>query len=380
MNKEKINIAIIGGGIAGLSLGCTLKINGIDSTVFEKSSNISNYSAGISISKNGFKIIEYLNLSNEIKSNSYQSKLIAWKYDNKIFHKMPTDTYTMERKSLFKVLYDKYIKLGGQVIFDHELKSISNNGKELLFKNSKIFTANHIASCDGIKSIVRESLFKSADPIYSGFTAWRGIGRGHNDKIEFSLGSNNHLVSYPVNNDLDRSFIGIMKTDTWSKESWKQKVSFEEFESHFISDDISAYSEFKSSDDIYKWGVFIRPQVKKMFKENITLLGDSAHPMVPFLGQGGCMSLEDSFIFGTLCHKLNLKFGDIQTLYQKLRMKRVNKIQKMSYNQARLNHIHNPLLAKIRNNLMKHTNVINRRLREIHEYDAYDDIENELSK
>ena len=66
--------------------------------------------------------------------------------------------------------------------------------------------------------------------------------------------------------------------------------------------------------------------------------------------------------------------------YQKLRMNRVNKIQKMSQNQARLNHIHNPLLAKIRNNLMKHTNVINRRLREIHEYDAYDDIENELSK
>ena len=380
MNKEKINIAIIGGGIAGLSLGCTLKINGIDSTVFEKSSNINNYGAGISISKNGFKIIEYLNLSNEIKSNSYQSKLIAWKYDNKIFHKMPIDTYTMERKSLFKVLYDKYIKLGGQVIFDHELKSISNNGKELLFKNSKIFTAKHIASCDGIKSIVRESLFKSADPIYSGFTAWRGIGRGHNDNIEFSLGSNNHLVSYPVNNDLDRSFIGIMKTDTWSKESWKQKASFEEFQSHFISDGISAYSEFKSSDDIYKWGVFIRPQVKKMFKENITLLGDSAHPMVPFLGQGGCMSLEDSFTFGTLCHKLNSKFGDIQTLYQKLRMNRVNKIQKMSYNQARLNHIHNPLLAKIRNNLMKYTNVINRRLREIHEYDAYDDIENELLK
>ena len=136
--------------------------------------------------------------------------------------------------------------MGGHVRFDHELVWISQDGKELNFKNGKTFSVNHLASCDGVRSIVRDTLFGSSTPIYSGFTAWRGINKGENDNIEFNLGSNNHLVSYPINHNLDRSFVAVVKTDTWSKEIWKQKGSIEELYSFLNSHDKPAYTEFNS--------------------------------------------------------------------------------------------------------------------------------------
>ena len=52
---------------------------------------------------------------------------------------------------------------------------------------------------------------------------------------------------------------------------------------------------------LYKWGIYIRPPLKSMIAKNITLLGDAAHPMVPFLGQGACMAIEDAYSFAMAC-------------------------------------------------------------------------------
>ena len=110
----------------------------------------------------------------------------------------------------------------------------------------------------------------------------------------------------------------------------------------------------------------------------MTLFGDAAHPIVPFLGQGGCMAIEDSYTFALLLNKLDMNIPMAQKIYSKLRIVRNNKIARMSLQQARLNHIKNYYLASLRNIMMKKTNVISSRTNYIWEYDVHIQVEREL--
>ena len=98
--------------------------------------------------------------------------------------------------------------------------------------------------------------------------------------------------------------------------------------------------------------------------------------MLPFLAQGANMALEDAFIFGTLAKYFTNDFEKIQNYYEKLRLNRVHLIQTASEKQAFYNHVSNPILVKLRNFLLKNTNIALRRTKNIYNYNAL----NELNK
>ncbi|MFL2819597.1 MAG: FAD-dependent monooxygenase, partial [Alphaproteobacteria bacterium] len=286
-------IGIIGGGISGLALGCTLRKYGIKTVIFEKEPNLHNEGAGISISPNGLIALEYLDLKNELEKNSYKSSRAILKYNNSPLLEMDSPVYTMNRRNLISVLYKKYIDLGGEILFDYELKDIDIEKKECLFTNSSSYKIKHVIASDGIKSLIREKFFSGGSkPIYSGYSAWRGFTRSENPNVEISFSSNKHLVSYPINSDLKRSFTGIIKSNEQVTESWREQGNLETFIKQFEETNHQIAKVFESAEDIFKWGIFVRPPLKNIIKKNITLIGDAAHPMVPFLGQGACIAIE----------------------------------------------------------------------------------------
>ena len=116
-----------------------------------------------------------------------------------------------------------------------------------------------------------------------------------------------------------------------------------------------------------------------MCSKNVTLLGDAAHPMVPFLGQGGCMAVEDAYTFAILSGELGCDFNKVQPLYEKIRLQRNNRVQSASMLQGRLNHIKNPFAASIRNLIMRHTPLINVRTSKIWNYNVDEEISKALS-
>ena len=163
------HIGIIGGGISGLALGCSLRKFGINTVIFEKELNLHNEGAGISISPNGLIALEYLDLKNELKRNSYKSSRAILKYNNSTLLEMESPVYTMNRKNLINILYKKYTDLGGEILFDLKLKDIEIEKKELTFTNSLSIQVKHIVASDGLKSLIRENFFsQGSKPIYSG--------------------------------------------------------------------------------------------------------------------------------------------------------------------------------------------------------------------
>lgn len=369
MSNGKKDISIIGAGISGLTLGIILKIYNIPCTIFEKYNSVSEYGAGISISPNGLEVLKSLNIYDDLLKISAQPLSTNFHSNLKKIVKVPTDVLTASRKSLYKVLYDKYLSLNGTILFDHELIDINFDKNILYFSNKKTYEFNHIAACDGIKSSCNNiSLGQIEKPIYSGYSVWRSILNSNQKDINFYLGPNYHIVTYPI--DKKRcSFVAVVKNQLENNESWKQKGNFEDLESQLPSFILEKFKLLKESNEIYKWGVFTRPLLKKLYIKDITFLGDAAHPIVPFMGQGACLALEDAYTFGNLIYKNKNHFKNSQIKYEKIRLKRIKSVQKKSLNQAKLNHLKNPILIFIRNVLMRYTKVITNRTKAIWSYD-----------
>ena len=376
VNIYKNHIAIIGAGISGLTLGIVLKKQNIPCIIFEKFPSISEYGAGISISRNGQKVLKEIEILDKLKLISGNPKNAYFISNNKEITSFAIDHVTTSRKVLHSILLEKYLELNGEIKFDHQLINIDNQKKLLSFSNSKNLYVDHIAACDGIKSICRNLLSKDKlDPVYSGYSVWRSIINEKQNDVRFYLGPNFHVVTYPVD-DNKTSFVGAFKRLKSTEESWRTLGNYHELRSDIPGYILDKYPSIQHNKEIFKWGVYTRTDMGNMYMDNITFLGDAAHPIVPFMGQGGCLAIEDSYIFGKLLIKYRNDIKKSQSIYHDIRYSRVKKIRDDSLNQATFNHLKNPLLIYIRNLLMKYTNIIHILTKKVWDYDPKNEIAN----
>jgi salicylate hydroxylase len=376
MNKYHNHIAIIGAGISGLALGCMLQEARIPVVIFEKSNEVSNYGAGISISPNGIKILKNLKIYKDVLEQSSNPKKAVYFSNKTEINSFNVDVITTSRKTLYKALLKKYIDHEGEILFDHTLSNLCINNSKLYFLNNENYKVKHIAACDGINSICRNQVLSSGNPIYSGYSVWRSIVDKTQDNIKTLLGPNYHIVTYPISSS-KVSFVAVIKTSKEYIESWKIPGTLEELKADmpWSADEFLSILDERSI--LYKWGVYTRPSVNKLCFNNLTLLGDAAHPIVPFIGQGGCLALEDAYAFAQLIVSSKEDLINAQKAYENLRLQRIHKIKSLSERQGRLNHIQNPILAMGRNMVIKYLPRIGMHsVKQVWNYD----IDNALSK
>ena len=296
------------------------------------------------------------------------------------FQTLDKNFITLDRRDLVLTLSNKFEELGGSIILDSEIESIDPVMGEITVSNHEKKIYDLILICDGIKSSLREHYFDDQKPQFTKYVAWRGMTSIENlpkfegnDKVNVYYGPGGHCVHYPTGRGDLINFIAIEHNEIWSEESWKIKGNKSEFLNCFDGWNEELLSMFDSSHEIYKWGIFERPLPKKLYRDKCLLLGDAAHPMVPFLGQGGCLAIEDAYCLASLIKdKEDLK--TIVRKYDRLRNSRGRWIQKRSKLQGIFNHISNPILAKARNLLTKI--IMNSSVNKLHSYNLI----KELSK
>ena len=375
-------INIIGAGVSGLFLGYCLKKNGFNPIIYEKDKSLSDNGAGVNLSRNATILLKEVGILKKLSEYAYFPNKVSFRsfHNNSVIKSLQLnkdnfDFISIDRKDLISVLASEYINLGGKIKFNHELEHVGST--KIFFKDNSSYETDLTLACDGIKSKIRENNFNEEPPKYTGLIAWRGIvdleklpDKEIWTEINIHLGPGGHIVHYPISKGKRINFVAIKQQNTWEEESWILEGKKDQLLTEFNNWNSEIKELFNKSEKVNKWGLFERKATKTLINKNIILMGDAAHPMLPFLAQGSCLAIEDAFTFSDLLKNKKIDLSLRQ--YEILRLARGNRVQSRSKRQGKVNHLSNKLAVFLRNLLLKI--FAERTQRSIHQYNVIREI------
>ncbi|MFI6561158.1 FAD-dependent monooxygenase [Streptomyces sp. NPDC050534] len=341
-------IAVIGSGIGGLTLAASLARSGTPCEVFEQARSMAEIGAGVQLAPNAARHLERLGLGpalrehgvavEEMRVYGWGGELITWTpFGSACEQLYRAPYYAVHRAHLQKALLDlvgsRPLRLG------HRLRSVSRDEDEMVlaFEDGTICRADVVVGADGIHSVVRESLVRDA-PVFSGLGVFRGLvpverlpAAAGEPLIRMWLGPGRHFVCYPVAGGRLMSFAAIAPLADGGAESWSATgdpaelaAAFEGW--HGLVADVTHHA-----DTVRRWTLYDRPELPAWSADRLTVLGDAAHPMLPFMAQGANQAVEDAVELASLlagAHRADVP--ELLAAYEQTRAPRTAAIQRGS--------------------------------------------------
>jgi salicylate hydroxylase len=331
---QSLRVIIIGAGIGGLAAAGALRKLGHEVLVFERAGELGEVGAGLQIGPNGVKVLRALGLEHTLgglASEPTNIVSVAWD-DARLRFRQPLKAIsiasygapyiTAHRADLHRLLQDRV--LANAIHLNAHCMAVSSDARGAVarFGDGKEVEADVIIGADGIKSIVRASLFGEAPARFTEQIGWRGIvpiecvpaqiGPDKSvriDPMEYVgwIGPTGHVICYPIRGGkLYNMFIGRVSND-WAEESWTVPSSKQEMMRAFAGWNEALLGMLDKVEQLFKWGIYDRDPLSQWTQGRITLLGDAAHPMMPTLAQGASITLEDAY---TLARTLSRHAGE----------------------------------------------------------------------
>ncbi|NYE23942.1 FAD-dependent monooxygenase [Pigmentiphaga litoralis] len=351
--NQKPRVIIAGAGIGGLTAAACLLKRGYPVQIFEQASALAEVGAGVQSSANAVKVLIDLGLRDELEKTAVRPEAFEFRrYDTaELMHRIPLGKqheaangapyYHIHRADLHELLAKAVMALDPHCIhlkaraigFDQGPKGVVlhlHDGRQAL--------GDVLIGADGIKSAIRTQILGPTPASYTGDVAWRAVIPTHRLPADIMdtvstvwCGPKRHVVMYYLRARTLLNFAGLVEHPFAEVESWTQKRPWEDMKADFAGwhPTIQTVIDAIDHDSCYRYALNDRPPVDNWSEGRATLLGDAAHPTLPYLASGAAMAIEDGAI---LARSLDAHDDVTEALqvYQRTRLDRTAKVVRES--------------------------------------------------
>jgi salicylate hydroxylase len=317
---QDTRIAIIGAGIAGLVAARALQQFGFKPRVYERSPTLGEVGAGLTLAPNASHALNAIGFGPMLEKYGMQpgkSGVKHWQTGElkvaltrgaSMLEKHGAGYYHIHRADLHDGLAKQVLAADPDAIqLGAEFRAVRqvNSEVEIDFTTGPSVVADVAIGADGVRSNVRAALFGADQPRFTGYIAFRGLvpieklPAGIIDPPScLSTGPDRSFARYLIRDGQTLNFVALAQRDGWREEGWSIPASVEEVLAEYVGwhEDVLTIIRNAPADGLFKWALCDREPLPEWTRGRVTLMGDAAHPMLPFLGQGAGMAIEDGLI------------------------------------------------------------------------------------
>jgi salicylate hydroxylase len=359
------DVLIAGAGLGGLTTALALLQRGHRVRVFEQASELREVGAGVQLGANGTRILIALGLkpameqvvcaatSKEIRLATTGQSWPTFDLGETSVERFGAPYWMVHRGDFHKVLLDAVRSAspeavrGGSVCVGFEQTA---DCVTLRLASGEQLTGELLIGADGVHSKVRQQMFGQGSAYFTGIMAWRGLVPmqrlpPHQRRLVGAnwMGVGGHVVTYPLRRGELLNFVGVVERDDWRVESWNEPGSREECLRDLAKWHEDVKTIIRNIDTPYKWALLGRDPLDHFVQGRVCVMGDAAHPTLPFLAQGANMALEDALVIAR-CLEL-YTVPDALRRYEDARLHRTAAIVRGSSDNTR--RFHNPALGSV---------------------------------
>ena len=346
-----MRIAVIGGGIGGLSAALHLLKAGLDVHIYEQALRISEIGAGIQISPNASRLLHRLGLRPAMDRIGVFPQAVhqrRWDDGRTLQHapvgKPVEETfgapyYHFHRADLANLLADALP--ADRVHTRHKLVDVEDTGGQVIarFENGTEAEADVLVGADGIHSKVHALVFGAEKARFTGCIAWRGLVPAEKVRhldIEVAshnwMGPDGHVVHYWVSGGQFMNVVCVTEHGGWTEEGWTVPGNVADVAARYADWHPTVRGLIASFPETFVWALHDRTELPRWSAGRITLLGDACHPMLPFMAQGAAQSIEDGAALAALLAATPDDIRGALVRYEAARKPRATRLQQASAN------------------------------------------------
>jgi salicylate hydroxylase len=355
------DVIIIGAGIGGLTAAAVLLDRGHRVRVYEQAPALGEIGAGIQISSNASRVLHGLGLEDAlldvaVTPTAQQFRVYS---TGELLHEIPLGAahershgakyYHLHRADLHAVLAAKVRALDPEAVV---LRAAAQRYTEtrdsvtVTFANGTTASGDVLIGADGIKSAIRAQILGATKAEFTNYVSWRAtvpssrLPADYKERVSTNwMGPNAHVIVYFIRRGELVNFVGLVEDAAWLEESWTVKAPWSKLKADFAPwhPKVQLLIDAMDKDNCYRWAMYNRPPVTGWSTAHATLLGDAAHPTLPFMAQGAAMAIEDGAIVARALEAESSTSAALD-LYQRSRYERTARVQTGSNEMGKLFH------------------------------------------